>query len=106
MMKIFICITPALIKQIKFRDMRYYLLIISIMLFNCNSNQHNAKVKEAEIESDKCFEYPSIVDSLHVQNLYDSARWYVYALYCDKLYQPKNDTLPKYHFGQLELRFF
>jgi len=85
--------------------MKHYFLIITLLFFSCNSNHQNTKQKEADIKSDKCFVYPSIVDSLHVQDLYDSARWYVYALYCDKLYQPKEDTLSKYYFGQLELRF-
>ncbi|MBS1927294.1 MAG: hypothetical protein IT254_03975 [Chitinophagaceae bacterium] len=85
--------------------MKYYLLIIALTLFSCNLGQRNSKQETKKGINNKCFVYPSEVDSLHLQDLYDSARWYIYATYCDKLYQPKDNMLPKYYFGQLELRF-
>lgn len=85
--------------------MKYYFLITALILFSCNSNQQDTKQKVAEIKSDKCFLYPSVVDSLHVQDLYDSARWYIYTQYCDVLYKPKSDSLLSKPFGELELKF-
>jgi hypothetical protein len=83
----------------------YFLIILVSILFSCNSNQQNTKQKEVELKSNKCFMYPSVIDSLQVRDLYDSARWYIYTFYCDKPYQPKEDSLPQSYFGQLELRF-
>lgn len=85
--------------------MKNYLIIIAVMLFSCNSNQQNTKQKKNEIAKDRCFVYPSEIDSLHVQDLYDSARWYIYTRYCDELYKPKRDTLLSKSFGELELKF-
>ena len=42
---------------------------------------------------------------MHVQDLYDSARWYIYTRYCDVLYKPKSDSLLSKPFGELELKF-
>lgn len=86
--------------------MRNYLIILSAFLFACNSNQQNEnQLKEKRSEGNNCFAYPSEVDSLHVKDLYDSARWYVYTYYCDELYKPKSDSLLNKPFGELELRF-
>ena len=57
------------------------------------------------MQSDKCFIYPKMVDSLHMQDLYDSTRWYVYTNYCDVLYEPTIDSQLKKPFGELELKF-
>lgn len=75
------------------------------MLFGCNSNQQNTKQKEVETKADECFVYPSIVDSLQLKDLYDSARWYIYTIQCDGNYLPKSDTSKSIPFGELPLAF-
>lgn len=55
--------------------------------------------------NDGCFVYPSAIDSLNAQELYDSARWYIYTRYCDELYKPKRDSLSSKTFGELYLKF-
>ena len=86
--------------------MRYYFLIIALIAFSCNSNYRDTKQKESVTKRDNCFTYPSEVDSLHVKDLYDSARWYVYAWYCDMPYKPKYESLIGKSFGELELKFY
>lgn len=85
--------------------MRYNFLIPVVILFSCNLNQQRAKPEVVKINNDKCHVYPSTIDSLHLQDLYDSARWYIYTQYCDVLYKPKSDSLLSKPFGELELRF-
>jgi hypothetical protein len=85
--------------------MRHYLLIAILILFSCNSNQQQVKSKPVKINNDKCHIYPSAIDSLHAQDLYDSARWFIYTWHCDMPYLPKVDSLRIGTFGELELRF-
>jgi hypothetical protein len=85
--------------------MRYHFFIIALMLGSCNSNQQNTKPQENKSQSDKCFNYPQIVDSLQLKDFYDSARWYIYTLQCDEKYLPKDDTAKSMAFGELPLRF-
>jgi hypothetical protein len=84
--------------------MRYLFLIIALIVFSCNSNQESEK-NVVQNNADKCFVYPSSVDSLHLKDLYDSARWYVYTRHCDQNYLPKSDTSKSITFGELPLRF-
>jgi hypothetical protein len=81
--------------------MKYYFLIA--VLLGCNPDQQPVKPKEVEVS--KCYAYPPSIDSLNMQDLYDSARWYVYTEHCDILYRPKSDTSLSKPFGELELRF-
>jgi len=74
-------------------------------MVGCHNNQQYTKHSENKIKSNECFVYPPIIDSLQIRDLYDSARWYVYSLYCDKPYQPKKDSLKILSFGQLQLKF-
>jgi hypothetical protein len=85
--------------------MRHYLFIAVLILFSCNSNQEQGKPEADKAGSDNCHIYPPAIDSLHVQDLYDSARWIIYTRYCDVLYEPKTDTLLSVAFGELELKF-
>jgi hypothetical protein len=85
--------------------MKYYVLFIATIFVSCNSNGKNKKQSKNTISSDKCFDYPREIDSLKIQDLYDTARWYVYTRYCDVFYQPKSDSLSSKRFGQLELKF-
>jgi hypothetical protein len=86
--------------------MKYNFLIIVVILFSCNLNQQQAKPKAGKISNDKCHVYPPIVDSLHLQDLYDSARWYIYTEYCDVLYLPITDSLISKPYGEIELKFY
>ena len=85
--------------------MRYYFLIIVLILFSCNSNQQNTKQKEIEIKKDECSLYPSVVDSLQIKDLYDSAKWYVYTFQCDEKYFPQGDSTKSTTLGELPLGF-
>lgn len=85
--------------------MKYYFLTIAIALLSCNSNQQASNNKEVKMANDKCFEYPSNIDSLQLRDLYDSARWYIYTWHCNEYYKPKRDTLKSMAFGELPLRF-
>ncbi|WP_460561647.1 hypothetical protein [Ferruginibacter profundus] len=60
---------------------------------------------EVQIKNGKCSVYPTIVDSLQVQDLYDSAKWHLYTWNCDVPYKPKSDSLISKPFGELELMF-
>ena len=49
--------------------MRYLLLMIALsVLFSCNLNQQKANKHEGEIKNNKCFVYPSVIDSLGIKN--------------------------------------
>lgn len=80
-------------------------MIIILALFACNSDQQTTKHDEAENKYNNCRRYPSIVDSLQIQSLYDSARWYVYTWHCDQNYFSKSDTSRSITFGELPLVF-
>jgi len=80
-------------------------MIALSVLFSCNLNQQKANKLEGEIKNNKCFVYPSVIDSLGIKNLYDSARWFVYTLHCDEKYLPKSDTTKFMTFGELPLSF-
>lgn len=86
--------------------MRNFFLLLTIVVFGCNSNQQQ-KERQNEASSSKgtCFTYPKLVDSLQVRDLYDSARWFIYTWHCDESYLPKYDTLKSITFGELPLSF-
>lgn len=75
------------------------------MLVSCNPNPPGIQQENNKVAKDKCFTYPREIDSLHLQDLYDSARWYIYTRYCDVLYKPKSDSVLSKSFGELELKF-
>jgi hypothetical protein len=85
--------------------MKHNILIIVVILFSCNLNQQQAKPKVVNVNNDKCDIYPPTIDSLHLQDLYDSARWYIYTQYCDVLFKPTTDSLLSKPLGELELKF-
>lgn len=84
--------------------MRHNFLLIVVILFSCNLNQQQAKPEVVNVNNDKCHVYPPTIDSLHLQDLYDSARWYIYTQYCDVLYKPTADSLLSKPLGELELK--
>lgn len=82
----------------------FSMTLFTFVIFGCNSNQEN-KEQDNEMSSNKCFTYPSSIDSLQLKDLYDSARWYVYTWHCDENYLPKSDTAKSITFGELPLKF-
>lgn len=64
-------------------------VITAQLIFSCNQKQ---KAEGA------CFDYPSQIDSLGVQDLYDTARLYLFTWLCDEL----SDD---YYRAQFELRY-
>jgi hypothetical protein len=85
--------------------MKYSFLITAVILISCNSNQKHPKHQERKVESNMCSSYPYAIDSLNLRDLYDSAKWYIYTMYCDKIYCPNDDTLLQYYFGELDLKY-
>jgi hypothetical protein len=75
------------------------------VIFGCNSNHGNKRDSAEMNNNNKCFVYPPTVDSLHIRDLYDSARWYVYIWHCDQNYFSKRDTFKSITFGELPLSF-
>jgi hypothetical protein len=84
--------------------MRIFFLILVIVLFSCTNGTSGSK-NTVVVGNDRCFTYPSIIDSLQIQDMYDSARWYIYTWECDKGYLSKKDTLNNKSFGEIPLRF-
>lgn len=85
--------------------MKFFFLGIAIIAIGCNSNQQASNEKDVPTEMNRCFSYPSSIDSLQLRDLYDSARWYVYTWHCDEYYRPKKDISKSITFGELPLRF-
>jgi len=68
----------------------FIVFLILLYCFSCD------RKRDVQIE---CFTYPHEIDSLQIQDLYDSARWYVFTWLCDQ----REDK--KYYYGELELRY-
>ena len=82
------------------------LFLIVLVFSGCNDMTNINEIKAKDYLSNSCSEYPKIVDSLGVIDLYDSARWFIYTWNCDIIYKPK----PIYgrkniSFGELQLIF-
>jgi hypothetical protein len=60
----------------------------------CNSSQSNFAAQ-----------YPREVDSLRINDLFDSAKWDVYTWNCDLIYKPKTDSTLCKPLSELELTF-
>ena len=64
-------------------------LLFPLLLLSC------ATAKKSEKD---CFIYPNQIDSLKVENLYDSARWYIFTWLSDKKHNGS-------YYSELELRY-
>ncbi len=82
--------------------MNFFLFMSIITLCSCTANLDK---KEAGKKNNDCYTYPVIVDSLHLKDFYDSARWYIYTWNCDQRYLPKKDSSISITYGELALRF-
>jgi len=80
--------------------------MIILFVVACNSNRQKTSQNTIESKADKCFDYPHMIDSLQIKDLYDSARWYVYTWHCDQNYLPKSDSSKSIKFGELPLKFY
>ena len=67
----------------------YIVLLFLLFFYSCNTKQR---------PQTECFDYPPQIDSLQVQDLYDSARWYLYTW----LGERQDDN---YYWGELEMRY-
>lgn len=85
--------------------MKKYLQILAITAFACTSNQERKKETNQRSTIKVCFDYPRKVDSLKLNSLYDSARWFIYTWHCDQRYMSKSDSIKPITFGELPLRF-
>jgi hypothetical protein len=91
--------------------MKYLTLILTLFIcIGCTSDQMNNRTDSTSKQDiDLCFTYPSVIDSLHIQDLYDSARWYIYTRHCDRIYKminpQANDSSKNIFFGELALKF-
>jgi len=84
--------------------MIYRFFIVTLLLFSCTGNEFVGG-KSKKNPTKNCFTYPSIIDSLGLKDLYDTARWIIYTRYCDKIYESKTDPSIKRYFGEIELKF-
>lgn len=85
--------------------MKLYFLVIVWMVLGCGSNQQNTSHSKKQVVSENCFDYPIEIDTLHMKDLYDSARWYVFTRCCDIPYKSKKDSSLNKQFGELELKY-
>jgi hypothetical protein len=85
--------------------MKYFIILaVVLILSSCDLSSEGGQQKIKNI-NEKCFQYPKIVDSLNLTDLYDNARWFIYTWHCDMAYLPKADSLRTRTFGELELKF-
>jgi hypothetical protein len=80
-------------------------MLLILTTHGCNSGKESKNASVNEKVSDECMVYPHVVDSLNLQDLYDSARIALFTWHCDMPYRPKDDSLKNMTFGQLELKF-
>lgn len=83
------------------------LLIAAAALLLLNSCKSPSVKERIDVKKNpgQCFQYPRVVDSLDLTDLYDSARWFIYTCQCDMPYLPKADTVRTRTFGELGLEF-
>lgn len=85
--------------------MRVLLLIfifLSVTVINCNVNEpHELEDEIPDFE----INYPRVVDSLRLRDLYDSTIWHVYTWNCDRKFLPKSDSSKNLYYGFLPLEF-
>ena len=84
--------------------MKHILLFFAISFAAC-SNKQKEKESKKKSQLEQCSVYPIEVDSLHVQDLYDSAKWYIYTYSCDRICKCINDSLKEISLGELPLKF-
>ncbi|WP_129022409.1 hypothetical protein [Edaphocola flava] len=78
------------------------LLALSIIISGCSESSQQSQKQQSH--------YPGIVDSLQVNNWYDSTKWYLYTYYCMDtpkliLDNEKETNLVNLPYGSLELKF-
>ncbi len=84
-----------------------FVLLFITILTGCN-HQQGSKENSAVTEKDTLVSnYPSLIDSLNLQGLYDKAKWALYCIYSDDTCKVKKQfsVMPGKTFGTLDLRF-
>jgi hypothetical protein len=84
--------------------MNKYNILLALTIIGCTSGKEDKRNEQTGIKDD-CYTFPEKVNSLQITDLYDSARWFIYAWHCDKFYLSKRDTLANLTFGELPLKF-
>ncbi len=86
--------------------MKKTVFLICFPAFACTEPIQKKESINAGVEN-ICFNYPPVIVSAKLEDLYDSARWSIYCQICDTIYLPK-DTLSKNNgkaYGMLSLKF-
>lgn len=84
--------------------MRNPFLFFLLILISCGDGQSNKK-SEGNTPTNDCFVYPESITELKLQDLYDSARWFIYTWHYDENYIPKKESSNLKTFGELPLKF-
>lgn len=80
-------------------------LLLAALLFSTCKNDYS-KRHVSEINKDETQNYPRIVDSLKLNDFYDSAKFYLYIYHCNLKYEPKlNDKKDEIFLSFLDLSF-
>ena len=92
------------------RSTKLLLFFWGAFLYGCAEHPRESSVDTGSLKDatkSLCFSYPSSIDSLHLDALYDSARWVLYTWHCDIVYKPKKDSMEKEtrSFGMLPMLF-
>jgi hypothetical protein len=85
--------------------MKILALVPILLLFACTSKPGDQEKSKYNAADSNDFTYPRQVDSLNLTDLFDSAKWYLYARSSDKYYKPQSDSSISVPLGYLELRF-
>lgn len=80
-------------------------MLLTSTLISCKIKKLEQKNVEVFSQANNCSVYPHEVDSLHLQTLYDSARWVILTWQCDWPYRPKADSTINKTLGELDLQF-
>lgn len=86
-------------KQLKFRlNRKYFVVVFSIVLILSCKNEYSDKNNIVGL-------YPSIIDSLGLQDLYDETKWRLYCLHCDDSVELFPERKMKETYGMLPIDF-
>jgi hypothetical protein len=87
------------------RNIKYLLLLLVFSACRNQNPKDENQISSIKEVNSKGNEYPRIVDSLKITDLYDSARWIIYCMNCDDtcLSQNKNQLKKVITVGETEL---
>lgn len=83
-------------------------ILLAILLWGCDSNRSDINTSTPKRDvTQPGSQYPAIVDSLNIRDLYDSAKWSTYCINCDDtciFYPALKDSNKILTFGETELK--